>query len=146
MILASFYWVFGFLRMGTTGLVAQARGAGDGAETAAVLIPALLTGLTAGAVFVVAQALLFWATFAVALASAEVEGYASTYLAIRIWGAPATISLYAITGWLMAVELTPGVLLVQVLMNGLNVCLDLWFLFRLGWGVEGVAIATLIAE
>ena len=145
-ILASFYWMFGFLRMGTTGLVAQARGAGDKAEVSAVLIRALLIGQTAGLVFVAAQALLFWAAFAVAPASPQVEGFARTYLSIRIWGAPATIALYAITGWLIAVERTRSVLVVQVLMNGLNVCLDLWFVLGLGWGVEGVAIATLIAE
>lgn len=145
-ILASFYWIFGFLRMGTTGLVAQAKGARDRAEVAALLIRALLIGLSAGLVIVATQALLFWAAFAVAPASPEVEGYARTYLSIRIWGAPATISLYAITGWLIATERTRGVLLVQVLMNGLNVCLDLWFVLRLGWGVQGVAVATLIAE
>ena len=145
-ILASFYWIFGFLRMGTTGLVAQARGAGDRAEVAAVLIRALIIGLGAGAVFVAAQNVLFWAAFALAPASPAVEGFARTYLAFRIWGAPATIALYAITGWLIATERTRSVLLVQVLMNGLNVALDLWFVLSLGWGVTGVAIATLIAE
>ena len=145
-ILASFYWIFGFLRMGTTGLVAQARGAGDRAEVAAVLIRALIIGLGAGAVFVAAQNVLFWAAFALAPASPAVEGFARTYLALRIWGAPATIALYAITGWLIATERTRSVLLVQVLMNGLNVGLDLWFVLSLGWGVTGVAIATLIAE
>ncbi len=145
-ILASFYWIFGFLRMGTTGLVAQARGAGDRAEVAAVLIRALIIGLGAGAVFVAGQTLLVWAAFALAPASPAVEGFARTYLALRIWGAPATIALYAITGWLIATERTRSVLLVQVLMNGLNVALDLWFVLSLGWGVPGVAIATLIAE
>lgn len=145
-ILASVYWIFGFLRMGTTGLVAQAHGAGDRAEVSAVLIRALLIGLTAGIVIVVVQAALFWAAFAVAPASDTVEGFARAYLTIRIWGAPATIALYAITGWLIAVERTRSVLIVQVLMNGLNIGLDLWFVLSLGWGVQGVAVATLIAE
>jgi MATE family multidrug resistance protein len=145
-ILMSVYWIFGFLRMGTTGLAAQAHGAGDEAERGAVLIRALAIGLGAGAVFIVGQAALVWAAFRIAPASDEVEALARSYLAIRIWGAPATIALYAVTGWLIAIERTRGVLVVQLWMNGLNVVLDLWFVLGLGWGVEGVAIATLIAE
>ncbi len=145
-ILSAIYWVFGFLRMGTTGMVAQARGAGDLAETGALLMRALILGAAGGAVFILFQALIFWGAFQLAPASDEVEALARGYLAIRIWGAPAAIAIYAVTGWLIALERTRGVLLLQVWMNGLNVVLDLWFVLGLGWGVEGVAIATLIAE
>src|SRR5690606_19794603 len=62
------------------------------------------------------------------------------------WGAPATIALYAVSGWLIATERTRGVFLLQVWMNGLNICLDLWFVLGLGWGVQGVAVASLLAE
>lgn len=145
-ILSAIYWIFGFLRMGTTGLVAQARGAGDEGETGALLMRALLIGVAAGVFFVLAQGLVFWGAFALAPASAEVETLARSYLTIRIWGAPATIALFAVTGWLIATERTRGVLVLQLWMNGLNILLDLWFVLSLGWGVEGVAIATLIAE
>ena len=145
-VLASVYWVFGFLRMGTSGLVAQAHGARDPAETGAILMRALMIGAAAGAGFVLSQGLLFRAAFWLAPASAEVEGLARLYLAIRIWGAPATISLYAVTGWLIAVERTRGVLVLQLWMNGLNIALDLLFVLGFGWGVAGVAVATLIAE
>lgn len=145
-ILAVIYWVFGFLRMGTTGLVAQAKGAGDIGETGALLMRALMIGVSAGVFFIVMQVLVFGAAFSIAPASAEVEGLARQYLSIRIWGAPATIALYAITGWLIAVERTRGVLVLQLWMNGLNIVLDLWFVLGLGWGVEGVAVATLMAE
>lgn len=145
-ILGTIYFVFGFLRMGTTGLAAQARGAGDHAETGALLMRGLLLALAAGLTFVVTQALLFWGAFAIAPASAEVESLARDYLQIRIWGAPAAIALYAVTGWLIAVENTRGVFLLQIWMNGLNIVLDLWFVLGLGWGVEGVAVATLLAE
>ncbi|MFW8634161.1 MATE family efflux transporter [Cribrihabitans pelagius] len=145
-ILASVYWIFGFLRMGTTGLAAQARGAGDWGETGALLMRGLLLGFAAGAFFILGQAALFWGAFTLAPASAEVETLARDYLQIRIWGAPATIALYAVSGWLIAVERTRGVFLLQVWMNGLNILLDLWFVLGLGWGVEGVALATLIAE
>ena len=145
-ILASVYWIFGFLRMGTSGLVAQARGAGDTAESGAVLIRALMIAGLAGLTMVALQGGLVWGAFRIAPASAEVEGLARSYIAIRIWGAPATIALYAVTGWLIAMERTRAVLLLQLWLNGLNVGLDLWFVLGLGWGVPGVAVATLIAE
>ena len=145
-ILTTIYWVFGFLRMGTTGLVAQARGAGEVAETGALLMRGLMIAFAAGLVFVVGQAAVFWAAFRLAPASAEVEVLARSYLAIRIWGAPATIALYALTGWLIAMERTRAVLVLQVGMNALNVVLAVVFVLRFGWGVPGVATATLIAE
>jgi MATE family multidrug resistance protein len=145
-ILTTIYWVFGFLRMGTTGMVAQARGAGDTAETGALLMRGLMIAGAAGLMFVVGQAAVVWAAFRIAPASAEVEGLARTYLGIRIWGAPATIAIYALTGWLIAMERTRGVLALQLAMNGVNVVLDLVFVLGLGWGVPGVAAATLIAE
>lgn len=145
-ILISLYWIFGFLRMGTSGLAAQAHGAGDMAERGAILLRALLIGAAAGLVFIAAQGLLFQAAFAIAPAGDEVETLAQQYLAIRIWGAPATIAAYAVTGWLIAVERTRAVLVLQLWINGVNVILDLWFVLGLGWGVGGVAAATLIAE
>ena len=145
-ILASIYWVFGFLRMGTSGLVAQAHGAGDRVEVGAHLVRALAIAFAAGFVLILLHPLLFGAAFRLAPASAEVETLAMRYLSIRIWGAPATIALYAITGWLIAMERTRGVLALQLLQNGLNVGLDLLFVLGFGWGVSGVAVATLIAE
>uniref|UniRef100_UPI000A7FB658 MATE family efflux transporter n=1 Tax=Leisingera sp. F5 TaxID=1813816 RepID=UPI000A7FB658 len=123
-VLATIYWIFGFLRMGTTGLAAQARGAGDWGETGALLMRGLLLAFAASAIFIIAQAAVFWGAFALAPASAEVESLARDYLQIRIWGAPATIALYAVTGWLIAVERTRGVFLLQVWMSGLNIALD----------------------
>ena len=145
-VLATLYWAFGFLRMSTSGLAAQAKGAGDSAEGAAVLLRALVVALAAGAGLILLQGGLFAAAFTIAPASDEVERLARTYLAIRIWGAPATIALYALTGWLIGQERTRGVLILQLWQNGLNILLDLWFVLGLGWGIEGVAAATLIAE
>ena len=145
-ILSAVYWIFGFLRMGTTGLAAQASGAGDSDEVQALLSRALLIGLGAGAVMIALQVLIFNGAFLIAPASAEVESLARDYIAIRIWSAPATIAVYGITGWLIAQERTRGVLLIQALMNGLNIGLDLLFVLSFGWGVAGVAWATFIAE
>jgi MATE family multidrug resistance protein len=145
-VLASVYWIFGFLRMGTSGLAAQAHGSGDGAERSAVLIRALLVGAAAGVAIILGQVALVALAFRLAPASAEVESLARQYLAIRIWGAPATIAVYAVEGWLIATERTKGVFFLQIWKNGINIALDLWFVLGLGWGVPGVAAATLIAE
>ena len=145
-ILSSVYWIFGFLRMGTTGLVGQAAGAQDEAEVSALLSRALLIAIGAGALLILMQPLIFWAGFALAPASNEVEGLARQYLAIRIWTAPAAIGIYALTGWLIAKERASAVFWVQLVMNGINIALDLWFVLGLGWGVQGVAVATVIAE
>jgi multidrug resistance protein, MATE family len=145
-ILTALYWVFGFLRMGITGLASQARGAGDEAEVAALLSRAMMIGLAGGAVVIVAQVPLFWGAFRISPASDEVETLARTYMGIRVWSAPAAIALYGITGWLIAQERTRAVLVLQLWMNGLNILLDLVFVLGLGWGVGGVAFATFIAE
>ena len=145
-ILSAVYWVFGFLRMGTTGLVGQAAGRGDGDEVAALLTRALLIAAAGGLALILLQPLVFGAAFLVAPASAEVEELARAYLAIRIWAAPFAIAVYGLTGWLIAQERTRAVLAVQVGMNGINILLDVIFVLGLGWGVKGVAVATVIAE
>lgn len=145
-ILTSFYWIFGFLRMGTVGLTSQALGAGDRPEVAALLSRALLIGAAAGCVMILVQLPLFWLGFRLSPASAEVETLARDYMGIRIWSAPAAIALYGITGWLIAQERTRAVLVLQLWMNALNIVLDLWFVLGLDWGVEGVAFATFLAE
>jgi len=145
-ILSALYWVFGFLRMGTVGLTAQAAGNQDDAEVAALLTRGLLIGSLAGMTLILLQLPLFWASFQVSPASSDVEGLARAYMRIRIWSAPAAISIYAITGWLIAQERTRAVLVIQLWMNGMNILLDLWFVLGLDWGVEGVAFATFLAE
>jgi len=145
-ILTSIYWIFGFLRMGTTGLAAQAIGAGDNGEVAALLTRVLMVGIVGGFAVILLQSLIFAGAFWISPASAEVEVLARDYMKIRVWSAPAMIATYGITGWLIAQERTRAVLAIQVLMNGVNILLDLWFVLGLGWGVEGVAWATFIAE
>ena len=145
-ILTAIYWIFGFLRMGTTGLASQAHGAGQTGEVAALLTRALIIGLSAGMIFILFQRPLFDLAFLLSPASAEVETLARDYMAIRVWSGPAMIALFGVTGWMIALERTGSVLAVQVAMNGLNIVLDLWFVLGLDWGVTGVAWATFIAE
>ena len=145
-IISALYWLFGFLRMGTSGLVAQARGAGEVAETGALLTRGLMIGLLGGGLFLIFQSGFFYLAFLASPASPEVEAMSRQYLSIRVWGAPAAIALYAINGWLIAMEKTRAVLLLQLWMNGINAGLDLLFVLGFAWGVEGVAVATIIAE
>ena len=145
-VLTSVYWAFGFLRMGTTGLAAQALGRGEADEASALLSRALLIALAAGLLLIAGQAAIFAAAFAVSPATPAVEALARDYMAIRILSAPAAIAVYGLTGWLIAQERTVAVLAIQVGMNGANIALDLWFVLGLGWGVEGVAWATFLAE
>lgn len=145
-VLSAIYWIFGFLRMGTTGLASQAIGAKDHNEVSALLVRALLVGGGAGVVFIAFQSVIFAGAFAISPASEEVETLARQYMAIRVWSAPAAIALYGITGWLIAAERTRAVLVIQVVMNGANILLDLWFVLGLDLGVSGVAYATVIAE
>jgi len=145
-ILSAIYWVFGFLRMGTVGLTSQALGAGDRGEADALLSRALLIGFGGGFLLILLQFPIFAGAFLISPASAEVEGLARDYMAIRIWSAPAAIAIYGITGWLIAAERTRAILVIQLWMNGLNILLDLFFVLGLGWGVEGVAMATFLAE
>ena len=145
-IITAIYWLFGFLRMGTTGLTAQAIGSGDKPETSALLVRGIIIGLVAGLVLIIAQVPIFLGALQLSPASMEVESLAQKYLQIRVYSAPAAIALFGITGWLIAKEKTREVLLLQLALNGINITLDLVFVLKLGWGVEGVAIATLIAE
>ncbi len=145
-VLSMVYWVFGFLRMGTTGLTAQAMGAGNRAEVAALLTRVLMIGLAAGVTLIALQTVIFWAAFRIAPASDEVEGLARGYMALRIWSAPAAIAIFGINGWLIARERTASLLMLQIWMNGLNILLDLVFVLHFEWGVNGVALATVCAE
>lgn len=145
-ILTGIYWIFGFLRMGTTGLTSQAHGAGQVGEVAALLTRALMIGFAGGLTVIILQVPVFWAAFQLSPASEEVESLARQYMAIRVWSAPAMIALFGMTGWLIAQERTRAVLALQVVMNGINILLDLWFVLGLDWGVAGVARATVIAE
>ncbi|MBV7378785.1 MATE family efflux transporter [Maritimibacter dapengensis] len=145
-ILTAIYWIFGFLRMGTAGLAAQALGAGDRGELAALLTRVLMIGLAGGAVLIAAQVPFFALAFRVAPASAEVEGLAWTYMSIRVWSAPAMIALFGLLGWLIAQERTRAVLMIQIAMNGVNIGLDLLFVLGFDWGVAGVAWATFLSE
>ncbi len=146
LIFSFLYWAFGFLRMATTGFVAQARGAGDHQEIRDVALRTVLLAAMLGLAIVALQAPAQWFAFWAVEASPRVEGLAAAYFDIRVWGAPAALTVYVCIGWLIGMERTWTVLALTLYMNGLNIALDLLFVPVFGWGIEGVALATLIAE
>lgn len=140
------YWGFGFLRMATTGLTAQADGAGDRPETNAILKRALLLGGGLGLALLILSPILSWAALELFQAEAEVESEAAAYFQARIWGAPAALMLYAVTGWLIGTGRTRALLAVQVGMNAVNAGLDWAFVALLDWGPAGIGAGTAMAE
>lgn len=140
------YWGFGFLRMATTGLTAQADGACDRPETDAILKRALLLGGALGLGLLILSPVLSWAALELFQAEAEVESEAAAYFQARIWGAPAALMLYAVTGWLIGTGRTRALLAVQVGMNAVNAGLDWAFVALLDWGPAGIGAGTAMAE
>ena len=144
------YWAFGFIRMSVAGLTAQASGANDKIEERS----ALLRGLTVGSVIGLGLTLLQWPIGAISFpimtigseVSEETLQSARAYFAIRIWGAPFALGAYALFGWLTAKGRTDYLMAASLIMTGLNIVLDYWFVIGLGWGAEGVAFGTAIAE
>ncbi len=140
------FWGFGFLRMGTTGLTAQAFGASDNDELAAGLARALLIAATAGLALILLQWPIRECAFALVGASPEVERLARGYFNVRIWSGPATLANYALLGWFIGLGRTHIGLVLQLILNLTNMVLDAVFVLGFGWGVPGVALGTVFAE
>ncbi|MBV1905390.1 MAG: MATE family efflux transporter [Pseudomonadales bacterium] len=140
------YWGFGFLRMGTTGLIAQAFGAGDSLEIRASVFRAILLALFIGFILLLLQEPILNAALSILDGSATVEAGAASYFYIRIWSAPASLINLSLLGFFLGLQDSRAVLKLQLLLNGVNIVLDIIFVVFLDWGIEGVAFATLIAE
>ncbi len=140
------YWSFGFLRMGTTGLAAQAYGNNDHQELSNILGRAFIV-VAGGAVLIWAlQVPIAWASFGLLDGSAEVESLAREYYDIRIWAAPATIGLYAMMGWFFGMQNAIYPMILTILINIVNVVANLYLVNHLGMKADGVALGTVIAQ
>ena len=135
-----------FLRMGTTGLVAQSMGAADGDEVRAWFVRGALFAGILGTLIVLLQMPLMWGANAIISPSPDVKNLFESYYQIRIWGAVPALMNFVMLGWFFGVHDTKSALLTQLVMNGANIILDVWFVKSLGWGVDGVAWATVISE
>jgi len=145
MLITYILHLFNCLRMGTTGPTAQARGAGDYAEVRALIGRALLLAGVIGGALIALQLPILALTFWLIDASPQVEYYAREYFLIRVWSMPAALAGYAIIGWYYGLRDARTPLVVQTVATALNIGLDFLFVFGFGWGVAGVAVASLIA-
>ena len=146
LIFSFVYWGFGFLRMGTTGFVAQAAGASDFLEVRAVLGRSLLLAVGLGCLLIVLQVPVQWLAFTFLSGSDDVEQMAALYFSIRIWGAPATLMGFVGTGFLVGIGRSKTLLGLQLFLNGLNILLDILLAGVLGLGAAGIALGTVISE
>ncbi|CAN5654006.1 MATE family efflux transporter [soil metagenome] len=140
------FWSFGFLRMGMTGMTAQAGGAGDAAEVDALLVRGLGIGLAVGAVLFALQLLLIPLALAIFAGGGAVHAAAGPFIAARFFGAPAGLAVFAINGWLLGLGRTRAALALQIVMNLANVGLDILFVWHWQMGARGVGLGTSAAE
>ncbi len=137
---------FNFLRSGTTGLTAQALGANDRLEIRACLYRALLIAVVSGVALIVLAGPFLATGLAFMNASPAVNAATSEYFMIRILSSPFALANYAILGWFIGLGRAGTGLALQVLLNGLNIVLNIWFVMGLGWGIAGVAWGTALGE
>lgn len=145
-IFNSVYWMFGFLRMGTTGLAAQSFGARDAEEMVAVAVRGVGVAVCLGVLLILLRQPLIAFMLWIFPASDQVESMAASYVTIRILGAPALFTHFVVMGVLFGLQRMGSALMVSILLNVSNVILDVVFVLVLGWGVEGVAAGTAISE
>ena len=146
LVMSVLYWLFGFLRMGTTALTAQAFGARDTAETRAALGRAMLLALGLGLLVILIGPLVIFSSERLFAPSPEVAAEFERYLAIRLFGAPAALASMVLLGWLLGLQDSRRPLLLMILTNGINAVLAILFVFGFGLATAGVATATVIAE
>lgn len=140
------YWSFSFLRMGTSGFTAQAYGADNNQETATVLLRSLLIAFVAGLLIVMFQNIIFDLAFKVIKASSDVRLYAGHYFHIYVWAAPAVLGMYAFSGWFVGMQDARTPMYIAIAVNIINISLSLIFVYVLNMNIEGVALASTIAQ
>ena len=140
------YWNFGFLRMGTSGLTAQAYGAADMTEAVKTLLRALVIAVAIALALIALQWPISLLIPVVFEAGDEVIRLAATYFFIRIGAAPATLGLYAIKGWFIGMQDSTTPMLIAIFLNCVNIAASLLFVMGLHWDIGGVALGTVIAQ
>ena len=145
-LIGSIYWFFGFLRMGVTGLVAQARAADQNVEVSSILIRGLIIGGAGGIILIAVHSFLFSSIFYFLEGDKDAEELAIEYMSIRILAAPFAISMFVFVGWLFGMGKTFHSLCLLVAVSLLNILLDIIFVKFLYLGIAGVAYATIISE
>lgn len=140
------YWIFGFLRMGTSGMTSQALGQRNLDEVTRLLLRSVGVGLLIALCLMLLQYPIQKAAFTFIRTSEEVQRLATLYFRICIWGAPAMLGLYGFAGWFIGMQNSRFPMYIAITQNVVNIAASLCFVFLLGMKVEGVALGTLIAQ
>ena len=140
------YWNFGFLRMGTSGITAQAFGAGQWDKAVNTLIRAVAIALSIALLLIALQWPISLAVPHIFESSSHVMSLALTYFFVRIWAAPATLGLYAIKGWFIGMQDSRTPMWIAIALNCVNIILSLLFVLVLKWDIFGVALGTVLAN
>ena len=146
MIFNLVYWLFGFLRMGSSGLTAQALGRRDLTEVTRLLVRSVVLALGIALLLIVFQMPLKWLMFWLIGPTADVAPYASTYFNIVIWGAPASLALFSLMGWYIGMQNTRIPMSISIMQNVVNIFASLTLVYGFGLKIEGVALGTIIAQ
>lgn len=140
------YWIFGFLRMGTSGMTAQAYGQQDDAEMMRLLTRSSGVGLFIALVLILLQYPIEQIAFTFIETTPEVQRLASTYFRICIWGAPAVLGLYSFSGWFIGMQNSRYPMYIAITQNIVNILVSLVLVYGFEMKIEGVAIGTLVAQ
>ena len=140
------YWNFGFLRVGTSGLTAQAYGRSDRTECRRILLRSLSIAMIAALFILAIQWVFVTAVLAIVPCSAQVASVARDYFFVRIWAAPATLSLFTFKGWFIGMQDTKSPMAVDILVNVVNMAASYYLAVMTPLGVVGVAYGTLVAQ
>ncbi|MBQ9667037.1 MAG: MATE family efflux transporter [Bacteroidaceae bacterium] len=140
------YWMFAFLRMGTSGMTSQAFGARDLTEVVSVLLRALFVSLGISVLMLCLQVPVRELSLYIIMPSEEVAALTRTYYNICIWGAPAALSLFVLTGWYVGMQNSKIPMAVAIIQNVANIVVSLLFVYGCGMKIEGVALGTVIAQ
>ena len=146
MIFNLVYWLFGFLRMGSSGLTSQALGRRDLTEVARLLVRSMVIALGIAVLLIVLQMPMKWAAFLLIGPTEDVAPFASTYFDIVIWGAPASLALFSLMGWFIGMQNTRFPMVISIMQNVVNILTSLTLVYGFGMKIEGVALGTVIAQ
>lgn len=146
MIFNLVYWLFGFLRMGSSGMTSQALGRRDLTEVTRILVRSVVIALGIALLLVVLQIPMKWAAFSLIGPTEDVAPFASTYFNIVIWGAPASLALFSLMGWFIGMQNTRFPMFISIMQNVVNILASLTLVYGFGMKIEGVALGTVIAQ
>lgn len=146
MIFNVLYWLFGFLRMGTSGMTSQALGRRDLTEAMRLLVRSLTISTAIAVIFILFQLPIRWMALTVMQPTEQIAEQAAIYFSICIWGAPAMLGLYGLTGWFIGMQNTRIPMLVSIFQNIVNIVASVTFVFGFGMKIQGVALGTLTAQ